>query len=165
MYKKSLSTFPCWRPSRSSARVHQNSRALGKHGVVGSSHRISLCGSAAPMCGEALPRRRPDGKESGLCPPFGLWPITWGKAQPEGLCGQVSYVALSFSTQLSATNQRTERHISLRRRAHVGTSIALCHPTFARFRSYWDTKDVRTTIYYPCTQPCGRGVRGSADAL
>jgi len=41
------------------------------------------------------------------------------------LCGQVSYVALSFSSQLSAANQRTERHISSRLRARAGTSLAL----------------------------------------
>src|SRR5207244_4416082 len=40
------------------------------------------------------------------------------------LCSQVSYVALSFSCQLSATNQRTERHISSRLRAHAGASLA-----------------------------------------
>ena len=47
------------------------------------------------------------------------------------LCGQVSYVALSFSSQLSAANQRTERHISSRLRAHTGTSLALCPPSIA----------------------------------
>ena len=44
----------------------------------------------------------------------------------DGLCGQVSYVALNFSSQLSAANHRTERHISSRLRARAGTSLVLC---------------------------------------
>jgi hypothetical protein len=47
------------------------------------------------------------------------------------LCGQVSYVAFSFSSQLSAANQQTERHISSRLRERGGTSLALCAPSIA----------------------------------
>ena len=44
-----------------------------------------------------------------------------------GLCGQVSYVAPSFSSQLLAASQRTERHISSRLRVRVGTSLSSFH--------------------------------------
>ena len=50
------------------------------------------------------------------CFSFTLW----------ALCGQVSYVAIIFCSQLSAANQRNERHISSRLRARPGTSLALC---------------------------------------